>query len=92
MGVVSYVVELASYLAVFQSTTLSVLGMVCLLFVYRKLTALSHLKPGEVSGHFLIHLNLCVDSPCHPAGLTRVKSAKSKPNLSNDGILLQDRF
>ena len=51
MGVVSNVIEVASGFAVLQSTTLAVLGMVSLLYLYRKLCGpnyISQLQPGEV--------------------------------------------
>ncbi len=52
MGVVSNVIEVASGFAVLQSTTLAVLGMVSLLYMYRRMCKhdnySSSLKMGEV--------------------------------------------
>lgn len=51
MGLVSNVIEVASGFAVLQSTTLAVLGMVSLLYLYRKVCGPSYtscLKEGEV--------------------------------------------
>ena len=48
MGVVSNVIELASGFAVLQSTTLAVLGMVSLLYLYRRLCGPAYMQPGEV--------------------------------------------
>lgn len=48
---VSHVIELASGFAVLQSTTLAVLGMVSLLYLYRRFCSPSYtslLQPGEV--------------------------------------------
>ncbi len=53
MGIVSIVIDVASGFAVLQSTTLAVLGMVSLLYLYRRVCGPSYasfLKEGEV-GH-----------------------------------------
>ncbi len=51
MGVVEDTVELVSSQSIFQSTTMAVLGMVSVLYLYRRLTTSdSQLKPGEVKG------------------------------------------
>ena len=51
MGIVSNAIEVASGFAVLQSTTLAVLGMVSLLYFYRRICGPSYakyLKEGEV--------------------------------------------
>jgi len=61
MGVLVQTVELLSGLAIFQSTTLTVLGLVSVLYLYRKLVAPnpgSQLGPGEVRDGKISSLNM----------------------------------
>ena len=49
MGVMNSVLEVVSALAVFQSTTVAVLGLVSLLYLYRRLSGNGYkMQKGEV--------------------------------------------